>query len=142
MAMDNWAQRYASVLEGLNASNLQSLDSVLDLNIDFRDPFNHTISRDLFKRLLEDMYAKLDHVEFKVKQVLSDKEQGMIVWTFSAESRLTGKLNFDGMSHLLANEQGMVIAHHDYWDGSALMANLPVAGHFVRFLRKKLRYMG
>lgn len=140
--MDNWAQRYASVLEGLNASNLQSLDSVLDLNIDFRDPFNHTTSRDLFKRLLEDMYAKLDHVEFKVKRVLSDKEQGMIVWTFSAERRLIGKVNFDGMSHLLANEQGMVIAHHDYWDGSALMANLPVAGRFVRFLRKKLRYTG
>ncbi len=138
--MDNWADRYASVLEGLNASNLQSLDAVLDLNVDFRDPFNHTTSRDLFKRLLEDMYAKLDHVEFKVKQVLSDKEQGMILWTFSAESRLTGQVNFDGMSHLLANEQGMVIAHHDYWDGSALMANLPVAGCVVRFLRKKLRY--
>jgi hypothetical protein len=37
------------------------------------------------------------------------------------------------------DEQGLIAAHIDYWDSdSAFMARIPVAGAFVRLLRKQM----
>jgi hypothetical protein len=138
--MDKWLQRYVDVLESLNKENLSSLDSVLAEQIDFRDPFNHTYIRSDFLALLDDMYTKLGPVNFDIHQANSEGPNGMIYWTFSASNSPFGEISFNGMSRLLTNEQGIVILHHDFWDGSELMERVPLAGAVVRFLRSKLRH--
>lgn len=136
--MDNWLQGYSSALAGLHAENLHALDNYLDAGIEFKDPFNHSFSQAEFIAILEDMFTRLQAVSFDIHNQLQHGNQGMIHWTFCASSKVTGRIEFQGMSRIVANDQGKIVLHHDYWDGSVLMQKLPVLGLVIAKVRKKL----
>ena len=138
--MDRWITEYVSTLEGLNRDNLASLLEITRDDFDFKDPFNHTCTRDDFIAILDDMYSKLDQVVFKVDQAMVDENQAMIYWRYSATSKFTGDINFAGTSLIKADQHGKVYFHHDYWDGSELLVKVPVIGKVVKFLRGKFSH--
>ena len=46
-------------------------------------------------------------------------------------------LDFEGMTEVHANDDGMITAHYDHWDSaSQLLAKLPFAGVLVRRILK------
>jgi hypothetical protein len=65
---------------------------------------------------------------------------GMLHWTFTAHSGLTGPIRFQGMSRVCFDTDGRVVSHYDYWDGSLVMETVPVIGRLIAWLRKKFRH--
>lgn len=143
--MDNWLSLYAQKLSNLTAENLPELRQHLADSVEFRDPFNHRFTQNEFIHILEDMYQKLDQVSFQVHSCLlagndgSDKE-GVLYWTFTASSGLTGKVEFEGASRVVQDGQGKVMLHHDYWDASELMQQIPLIGAVIKKLRRKMSH--
>lgn len=138
--MDNWLSEYAQQLSNLTPDNLDLLYPLLAENLEFRDPFNHTFTRDSFIAILEDMYQKLDQVNFDVHAQLQNGNEGVLYWTFSATSKMTGRFEFVGSSRVVLGKEGKIELHHDYWDGSELMQRLPLLGRVIRKLRQKMSH--
>lgn len=140
--MDNWLSRYAQQLSNLTADNLPGLRQYLADSVDFRDPFNHTYTQNEFIHILEDMYQKLDRVSFQVHSCLlsGDEKEGVMYWTFTASSGLTGKVEFEGASRVVQDGEGRVMLHHDYWDASELMQQIPLIGAVIKKLRRKMSH--
>lgn len=138
--MDNWLSEYAQHLSQLNSNNLSAFRHCLADRVEFRDPFNHTFSQDDFIRILEDMYIKLDHVSFNVHGQVQEGNEGVLFWTFSASSKITGSFEIEGNSRVSCDKDGKVMLHHDYWDASELMQQLPLLGMVIGKVRKKMSH--
>jgi len=138
--MDNWLSEYAYQLSNLTPDSLDSLRPLLAENLEFRDPFNHTFTQDAFIAILEDMYLKLDQVSFAVQAQLQQGHEGVLYWTFSANSKMTGRFEFEGSSRVVLGKEGKIELHHDYWDGSELMQRIPLVGRIIRKLRQKMSH--
>lgn len=128
---------YLDLLQNLSPETLDRLAEYTSGEFEFKDPFNHTHSRDEFIAILEDMYRKLGEVSFTIHSVMENDSEAMIQWTFDASSKFTGPIHFQGMSHISLNDTGIVKSHIDYWDGSRLMQTLPVLGKGISYLRSK-----
>lgn len=142
MAQPGWLQHYASALENLSPDRLNDLEQYLADDLQFSDPFNHLHTRDAFIALMDDMYARLDEVGFKVHSVIEQQQQGYLYWTYSASSSVTGRFSIQGVSRVEVNEAGKIRLHEDYWDGSRLMQTLPLLGRVVAWVRRKLACPG
>jgi hypothetical protein len=142
--MDNWLSRYAQQLSNLTADNLPELRQYLADSVEFRDPFNHTYTQNEFIHILEDMYQKLDQVSFQVHSCLlagdDNEKEGVMYWTFTASSGLTGKVEFEGASRVVQDGDGRVMLHHDFWDASELMQKIPLIGAVIKKLRRKMSH--
>ena len=136
--MDTWSSKYVQVLENLSAKNLQSLGDVTAHSVCFVDPFNDTRTQLAFISIMQDMFTQLSSVKFVVHTAVQQDDTAFIYWTFHADSRFTGPFDFQGTSLLKANEEGKVVLHHDFWDGSILMQKVPVLGSIIKRLRIKL----
>lgn len=133
-----WLHRYVEVLENLNADNLATLERVLSETITFKDPFNKTDSRAAFIAIMEDMFKRLNHVQFVVHLAVENDTDAFLQWTFYGDSSITGPFSFQGTSVLKVDQHAKVSVHHDYWDGSELMQKVPLIGRVIRVLRSKL----
>ena len=138
--MTEWLAQYVQVLEQLSPDNLDRLNAVTAEQIEFKDPFNHTTTRTELIALMADMFAKLNEVHFDVHQASGSGQQGMLYWTFSGHSKLTGRVEIKGMSQIVADQSGRVILHHDFWDGSEMMQKVPWLGALIGWLRSKFAH--
>jgi hypothetical protein len=138
--MNKWLDEYVEVLENLNAHNIENLLHVTEKNINFRDPFNETNTQSDFVLIMEDMFVKLPSVRFKVHKAIQQEQEAFIHWTFYGSSRVTGEFSFEGTSLIKADDEGKVVLHHDFWDGSALMQKIPLLGSIIRKVRSKLAH--
>lgn len=131
---------YASVLGSLNAHSLESLSVLLSVSVEFADPFHRVRGRDAFIAIMEDMYKRLDHVHFDIHQITpnpSPATGGFLYWTFTAESKLTGRFSFQGVSRIEMNDTGQVTCHEDYWDSAELYQRIPGLKTLFNWLRKR-----
>ncbi|MGH1460951.1 MAG: nuclear transport factor 2 family protein [Neptuniibacter sp.] len=138
--MDNWLPAYAQQLSNLTRDNLPLLFESLATDVEFRDPFNHSYSRQAFLSILEDMFTRLNDVSFTIHGMQENDREGSLYWTFSASSPSMGVIKFEGMSRVVADEHCRIILHHDFWDASELMQKIPVLGTVIRQIRKKLSH--
>ena len=132
--------RYIEVLQQLQAHNLNSLTELLAADVVFKDPFNLSDTREQFIAIMADMFGKLSEVRFTVHEHMQEGERAYIFWTYYGASKLLGEFEFEGVSKLKFNAQGLVTEHYDLWDGSQLMQQLPLVGLPVRFLRGKFKH--
>lgn len=138
--MPEFLAEYAKVLSSLTADNLHTLEPLLADEVEFRDPFNHSFGRKAFIDLLRDMFERLDDVSFQVDAVAVEGDVGMLHWTFTANSSLTGKICFQGMSRVCIDGNTQVISHYDYWDGSLVLELVPVLGKLISWLKRRFRH--
>jgi len=140
--MNNWLTEYAQQLTTLNADNLPRLEHSLADDVEFKDPFNQTYTKSAFINILQDMFTRLEQVSFTVhgQMQATQGSEGVLYWTFSANSRLTGEFEFEGASRVQCDAQGKIQLHHDYWDASALMQTLPVFGLVIKKLRNRMSH--
>lgn len=132
--------RYVEVLQQLKPHNLDSLAQLLAADVMFKDPFNLTHSRDDFIAIMADMFMRLSDVRFTVHEQMQEGQRAYIFWTYRAFNKLIGEFEFEGVSKIRFNADGLVSEHYDLWDGSELMQKLPVVGLPVRFLRGKFKH--
>jgi hypothetical protein len=131
---------YLDLLQNLSPRTLDQLADYTSKEFEFKDPFNHTHTRDEFIAILDDMYQKLGEVSFTIHTVMENDSGAMIQWTFEAYNKITGPIYFQGMSHISLNDMGIVKSHIDYWDGSELMQKIPMLGLGVKLLRGRFAH--
>ena len=130
-------EHYAERLQQLSADNLEPMLELLADNVEFRDPFNHTHSRDQYRDVMVDMFASLDNVQFDVTQIDATPQGGYLTWVFSGYSAITKQIRAEGVSQIRVHADGKIDRHIDYWDGSEIMQGVPLLGWIVRTVKRR-----
>ena len=133
---------YVGLLESLCLDNVEQVYEYVTDDIVFLDPFNRVSGAKAYVSLLKEMFEKLDGVQFSVYEFLCQEDNNVayIYWHFSADSRATGKLEFDGMSRLTLDEEGKISSHQDFWDGLVVLQKAPILGTILRKIKNKISY--
>ena len=83
------------------------------------------------------MFAVMDRPAFAILDVAASEQAGYIKWEMTGflKSYPSFEVKLVGMSELVFDEAGLLLAHHDHWDSShQLLQRIPVGGWFVRKL--------
>ena len=122
---------YKNAFENLEIKNVHSLLNLVDENVMFEDPFNKIIGKENFKKLLLEMFKKLQKPKFKVLNIFYKQDLTIIKWTFSCEI-LMKEICFDGLSEVTV-KNGKIIKHLDFWDsGKNLYTQIPFLGRIFK----------
>ena len=123
--------KYKNAFENLEIKNVHSLLNLVDENVMFEDPFNKIIGKENFKKLLLEMFKKLQKPKFKVLNIFYEQDLTIIKWTFSCEI-LNKEICFDGLSEVTV-KNGKIIKHLDFWDsGKNLYTQIPFLGRIFK----------
>jgi steroid delta-isomerase len=131
--------RYVTLIGSLTPTNVRELADMVTDDVHFRDPFNETRGRKAYLHVLTHMFTILEGIRFDIHTQTGEGSRRFLYWTFTATHAVLGKIMVEGVTRVELDEQGLIAAHIDYWDSdSAFMARIPVAGAFVRLLRKQM----
>lgn len=123
--------RYKNAFENLEIKNVHNLLNLVDENVMFEDPFNKIIGKENFKKLLLEMFKKLQKPKFKVLNIFYKQDLTIIKWTFSCEI-FRKEICFDGLSEVTV-KNGKIIKHLDFWDsGKNLYTQIPFLGRIFK----------
>ena len=123
--------KYKNAFENLEIKNVHSLLNLVDENVMFEDPFNKIIGKENFKKLLLEMFKKLQKPKFKVLNIFYKQDLTIIKWTFSCEI-LMKEICFDGLSEVTV-KNGKIIKHLDFWDsGKNLCTQISFLGRIFK----------
>lgn len=141
LSLDPRTQALTHWYEALTPASLPALAQHYAAQARFKDPFNDVHGLPAIQTVFEHMFATLHEPRFKVMHSMTEGDEAFLVWQFhfTRLSQPNRTLSIQGGSHLQFDEQGLVIAHIDYWDtGEALYAKLPVIGALVRWVQRQL----
>ena len=133
------ADIYAKAFATLTPSTLNQLCSLVSEHIYFSDPFNQITGKVGFRMVFDHMYATCEDPTFEITDIAHSQEASYLRW------RMTGKLkswpytalNFDGMTEVRCNLDGLITHHIDHWDSaSQLLQQLPVVRLFIQAIRR------
>ena len=140
MPIEKALDRYVDLLSGLSPDRLDELRSCLSAAARFRDPFNDVTGRDAFIRVFEKMFEDVEDIRFKVTDRAISDRSCYLRWEMSCTPKGGyRRFDFEGMSEISFDREGMVEAHLDHWDaGSQFYAKLPILGFLVERVRRRL----
>jgi hypothetical protein len=130
---------YCSLFENLRADELDGFDDLCAPDIRFRDPFNDLVGLDRFKQVFVKMFEDVRDPRFKVIDV-AHGEQAYLKWIFSGDLKGSGQaITIEGMTELIATEDGKVAAHIDHWDAAGqVYERIPVLGRVLEMVRRRM----
>ena len=80
---------------------------------------------------------------FETAYTLCSGRTALLKWRFRCSVRQLGDIEFDGISEIVMDDDGLITSHIDYWDaGNEIYAKVPVLGRVVDFVRRRLAYRG
>jgi nuclear transport factor 2 (NTF2) superfamily protein len=140
--MKNQLDKLLSWYEALTPETLGDIGRYYADDAYFRDPFNKAQGIEDIRTVFRHMFDYTEAPRFIMKARMLQGEQAFVTWVF--EFRLSGKRYVvEGASHLSFNDEGLVLAHRDYWDAAEeLLQKLPVVGWPIRWLRQRLSALG
>lgn len=120
--------------ETLNPASLERIGEFYTENAYFRDPFNEVNGQSAIRKIMQDMFEKLENPRFVVEERIVEGSSGFMVWRFAFSVRRR-PMEIQGSTHVRFAADGRVDFHRDYWDAAGeLYAKLPVVGWLVRRL--------
>lgn len=133
------AAAYIKALEEFDAQTMDSFLSLCASDIEFKDPFNHTFTRDDFRRVLEHMLKQVKGLQFAISDHWHDGQSLVIKWRFTGSARFIGVLDIPGLSEVQFDGEGLVSRHIDYWDANEhITSRLPAIGPMVRLATRPM----
>ena len=133
-------RRYVEALEGASPETLDALLGLCDARIEFRDPFNHSTSKDQFEAILRHMFSQVAELKFVVHDVQGSGRDWFLKWTFTGHVSVIGAVEIEGISEVALNDEGKVHRHIDYWDAtSTILFRIPLLGRLIWLLTKPMR---
>ena len=116
--------------------SLDQLEQIAASDVRFRDPFNDVTGRPAIQKLLEHTLSQIPDVRFEILDTACSGQRTYLKWRMTGTIRLLGVWRVEGMSELMFDEYGLLLAHQDYWDASEhFYARLPVIGRVLRWVR-------
>ena len=138
----NPADFYAKTFSTLTPRTLDQLCSLVSEEIYFSDPFNQITGKAAFRMVFDHMYTTCENPTFDITDTAHSRNASYLRW------RMTGKLkswpytalNFEGITEVRCNSDGLITHHIDHWDSaSQLLQRLPIIGFFTRTIRSLFR---
>lgn len=133
--------RVVAFFEQLSPASLASMANVYAPQARFKDPFNEVQGIAAIEGIFEHMFASLQQPRFVVTGRVVQGPQCFLTWdfVFAFKGYHQGVLQtVRGASHLVFDDQGLVILHRDYWDAAEeLYEKLPVVGALMRWLKQR-----
>ena len=102
----------------------------------FRDPFNKVRGQREITAIFVHMFEVTQQPLF---HITSAQREGVVVWvSWTFDFKLYGRrISIDGVTRLDFADDGRVLVHRDYWDALGLLAELPLVGVNLGFIRRK-----
>ncbi len=135
-------QRYVSFFENLTPETVADLDLFSTENLYFEDPFNKLNNRADVKRMFADMFHQMTDPIFTVSSVSwnSGGDIAILKWRFTGDAGRLGSVDFEGMSEICFNGDGLIKSHTDYWDAATYFyEKIPVLGSLIRLIKRSMR---
>ena len=131
---------YVAFYEGLTPDSLDPLEPLCAPDVRFCDPFNDVVGVAAYRAILADMFERVADPRFQVTDWACSGRVAYLRWTFTfAPSDDRAPWRIDGMSEVHFDDRLRVSAHLDHWDsGAQFYARLPVLGHLIRLVRRRL----
>lgn len=138
----NVAQAYAQVFEELLPESIGTdLAPLLADNIYFEDPFNQLHGKQVTLKLFEHMFVSVQQPRFEILDIAHSEHQpecAYLYWKFHFHYQQR-KQQFDGMSKIRINQNGLVCSHIDYWDPAKhIYSQIPLIGWLLNKVKNKL----
>ena len=134
-------QRLVQFFEQLAAQDLPRLSELYAQDARFKDPFNEVQGVDAISRIFAHMFEALDSPHFVVTERIVQGNQCFLVWDFRFRFKRFDTSTWQtvrGGTHLILNDDGLVMLHRDYWDAAEeLYGKLPVVGSLMRWLKRR-----
>ena len=138
---DARVQRVIDGFEDLHPDRLERLADFYAPDARFKDPFNEVQGLPAIERIFVHMFESLDSPHFIVTERIVQGTQCFLVWDFRFRFRRFDTARWQtvrGGTHLVFNDEGLVILHRDYWDAAEeLYEKLPVVGGLMRWLKRR-----
>ncbi len=135
-------RRYVRYFENLTPDIVSEIDDIAVINLHFEDPFNKLNNRADVKRMFADMFTQMSDPAFKVTSVSwSDTgETAILKWRFTGQANRLGPIDFEGMSEISFNSDGLIKSHIDYWDAATFFyERIPLLGSLIRLVKRSMR---
>ncbi len=133
---------FLAVYQQLTADNLDLLDTVYSMDIEFCDPAHEIRGLDALRRYFAELYRNADSVGFSFSRRHLIDDEAYLSWcmNFRHPKLARGRtIEVDGMSYLQFDEAGKVRYHRDYFDlGAMLYEHLPLLGSLVKTIKRRL----
>ena len=134
MIKKNNIEKYVKLFETLNLENLNKFDKLLDENIYFEDPFNKVYGITNFKKIFSNTLNKLDNVEFKVLNIISENNIYILKWEMIYFAFNKNNSIF-GLSEVTIGANKKIVSHIDYWDSyNNFYIKIPIFGLIFKFV--------
>ena len=133
------ADRYGEAFAKLTPDTLDDICAMVSDQVYFSDPFNQITGKAGFRAIFNHMYDVCHDPAFDITDIAHSKQASYLRW------RMTGrlkswphtKLNFEGMTEVRCDANGLITHHIDHWDSaSQLLQHLPIIGLFTRAIRR------
>jgi hypothetical protein len=138
-ATDDIIERYAASFTALTPETLDDLMATLSPRIRFTDPFNDVTGHEAFRAIFTHMFETCEAPRFHILDIAhganDNRRRAYLRWRMSGQLKSWPhtSLDFEGMSEVHVDEDGLIAAHIDHWDSaSQLLARLPVIGILLR----------
>lgn len=133
-------------LEELGSLRLEKIGDVLELvneNFAFSDPFNNTIGKGPYQKVLEATLKDSLDMKFEIIKIIREEALAFLTWDFSflPANRILGsnRITIHGMSEIKISDTGLISYHKDYWDVAATVyQRVPILGSVLNILRKRV----
>lgn len=135
------AAAYIRFYEALSPDTVGAVCDVAHDQIHFKDPFNDVMGVEVYKTILEEMFAAAPDIRFEVLNCAYDDEVCFLRWHSVGTVKALGKAPWSvtGMTELRFAADGKVISHVDYWDAaSQFYERIPVIGWILRSIRRRV----
>ncbi|SEP58336.1 SnoaL-like domain-containing protein [Ectothiorhodospira magna] len=137
-----WVRRYVEFFTRLQEPDLERLDTLFTPDARFKDPFNDVMGVEQIAAVFHHMFQQCPAPRFHVHGWAIQGNTVFLHWRFlDREDDAAGRwrLDVDGVSRVLFNEEGKVFSHIDYWDPAEhLYEQLPLVGSLLRFIRRRI----
>jgi limonene-1,2-epoxide hydrolase len=136
--MTSAVERYAQFMGSLSQETLPQIAQHVANDVLFRDPFNEVVGIEKMQKIFAHMYETMGDVRFDILHHAMDGKTGLLHWRVAATLR--GKpWEFEGMTKVEFNEDGLVVSHLDYWDAARdFYERFPIIGWSLKAIRRKI----
>jgi ketosteroid isomerase-like protein len=126
----------------LNANNLASLAALYHPDVIFSDPVHQISGLAALGDYFAHAYARLTESHFSVKSMAASGQTGFVSWQMRIRHPAIAQGNeilVDGCSELRWQEDGLIIAHRDYYDLTQMVyQHLPVIGWLTSKVKQQM----
>ena len=129
------ADRYGEAFAKLPPDTLEQLCAMVSDQVYFSDPFNQITGKAGFRAIFDHMYDVCHDPAFDITDIAHSKQASYLRWRMTGQLKSWPhtKLNFEGMTEVRCDMNGLITHHIDHWDSaSQLLARLPFIGALLR----------